>query len=139
MTPPLDSGAKDTPVAGETTGHEWDGIRELDTPLPKWWLYVLYATIVFAAGYCVLYPAIPLVSSHSKGLLGYTNRQAVRQSIAAAGGQQPNLPASARMPAGEPGNHRRRAKLCVARGESAWRPFRAVGQTSTARTRQLTR
>ena len=79
---------KDAITGRETTGHEWDGIRELDTPLPRWWLYVLYATIAFAALYCVLYPAIPLVSSHSKGLLGYTNREAVRQSIAAAGGQQ---------------------------------------------------
>ena len=35
----------------ETTGHEWDGIRELNKPLPKWWLYVFYATIVWAVGY----------------------------------------------------------------------------------------
>src|SRR5579859_5045833 len=79
---------KDAITGRETTGHEWDGIRELDTPLPKWWLYVLYATIAFAAVYCVLYPAIPLGTWHTTGTLGYTNRDAVQQSIAAAAGQQ---------------------------------------------------
>ena len=35
----------------ETTGHEWDGIRELNKPLPKWWLYTFYACVVWAFGY----------------------------------------------------------------------------------------
>ena len=36
-------------VSGQTTtGHEWDGIRELNTPLPRWWLYLFYLTIAFA-------------------------------------------------------------------------------------------
>ena len=42
----------------ETTGHEWDGIKELNNPLPRWWVYVFYACIVFAIGYSVYYPAI---------------------------------------------------------------------------------
>ena len=42
-----------------TTGHEWDGIKELNTPLPSWWLYTFYASIVFAIIWCVLYPAMP--------------------------------------------------------------------------------
>ena len=54
-------------------GHEWDGIEELDTPMPRWWLYILYATIVFAIGYVVLYPAIPLATNATKGTLGWTS------------------------------------------------------------------
>jgi cytochrome c oxidase cbb3-type subunit III len=65
---------KDAITGTETTGHEWDGIRELDTPLPKWWLWSFYASIVFAAVWVVLYPAIPLGGDHTKGLLGQTNR-----------------------------------------------------------------
>ncbi len=42
-----------------TTGHEWDGIRELNTPLPRWWLGIFYATIVWSIGYWVVYPAWP--------------------------------------------------------------------------------
>ena len=63
------------PVTGiETTGHEWDGIKELNTPLPKWWLYTFYATIVWAIGYFVLYPAWPSLSGYTKGTLGYSSR-----------------------------------------------------------------
>ena len=63
------------PVTGiETTGHEWDGIKELNTPLPRWWLYTFYATIVWAIGYFVLYPAWPSLSGYTKGVLGYSSR-----------------------------------------------------------------
>ena len=55
-------------------GHEWDGIEELDTPLPRWWLWTFYATIVFALGYVLLYPAIPMLHAASTGLLGWTSR-----------------------------------------------------------------
>ena len=41
---------KDIVTGRDTTGHEWDGLKELNTPLPKWWVYVLYATIVWAVG-----------------------------------------------------------------------------------------
>jgi cytochrome c oxidase cbb3-type subunit 3 len=75
---------KDEITGRETTGHEWDGIRELDTPLPKWWLYVFYATIVFAVGYCIYYPSVPLIHSHTAGTSGYTNRLALAESTAAA-------------------------------------------------------
>ncbi len=64
----------DAATGTSTTGHEWDGIRELNTPLPKWWLYIFYATIVWALGYWVVYPAIPLVSSFTKGAINYSSR-----------------------------------------------------------------
>jgi len=58
----------------ETTGHEWDGIRELNTPLPRWWLWVFYATIIWSIGYWVLYPAWPYPGGYTKGLIGTTGR-----------------------------------------------------------------
>lgn len=58
----------------ETTGHVWDGIRELNNPLPRWWLWTFYATIVFAIVYTILYPAWPLVSGATPGLLGWHSR-----------------------------------------------------------------
>jgi cytochrome c oxidase cbb3-type subunit 3 len=68
----------------ETTGHEWDGIHELNKPLPKWWLWTFYATIVWAIGYWLLMPAWPLVSTYTKGLLGYSQRERVAEQLEAA-------------------------------------------------------
>jgi cytochrome c oxidase cbb3-type subunit III len=68
----------------DTTGHEWDGITELNKPLPKWWLWTFYATIVWAIGYWLLMPSWPLVSSYTKGLLGYSQRETVAEQLAEA-------------------------------------------------------
>src|SRR3546814_6423218 len=57
-----------------TSGHEWDGIEELDTPMPRWWLWSLYASIVWAIGYVILYPAWTMVNSATEGVLGWTSR-----------------------------------------------------------------
>jgi len=65
----------------ETTGHEWDGIRELNKPLPKWWLYTFYACVVWAVGYWLLMPTWPLVSSYTKGWLGYSQRETVAEEL----------------------------------------------------------
>jgi cytochrome c oxidase cbb3-type subunit III len=65
-----------------TTGHEWDGIKELNTPLPRWWVLTFYATILWAIGYWVVYPAWPLVSGYTTGVLHYTNRAAVTEDLA---------------------------------------------------------
>ncbi len=65
---------KDAITGTETTGHEWDGIRELNTPLPKWWLYVFYVTIAWSLLYVILYPAIPWLGGHTAGILGYDQR-----------------------------------------------------------------
>jgi cytochrome c oxidase cbb3-type subunit III len=64
-----------------TTGHEWDGIRELNTPLPRWWLWTFYACIIWAIGYWVLYPTWPLLTSSTEGLLGYHTRTAVVEDL----------------------------------------------------------
>ncbi len=66
------------PLTGTaTTGHEWDGLRELNTPLPRWWLWLFYATIVWAIGYWIVYPAWPLVSSATQGVFGWHSRSAL--------------------------------------------------------------
>ncbi len=68
----------------ETTGHSWDGIKELNNPLPRWWLWTFYATIVFALVYTILYPAWPLVNSATSGLLGWSSRGELVEETAAA-------------------------------------------------------
>ena len=50
----------------ETTGHEWDGIRELNNPMPRWWVWTFYVTILWAIGYAIAYPAIPMITSATK-------------------------------------------------------------------------
>jgi cytochrome c oxidase cbb3-type subunit 3 len=65
----------------ETTGHEWDDIRELNTPLPKWWLYVFYATIVWGLAYSIAYPAWPWLSGYTKGVLGYSSRAELMETL----------------------------------------------------------
>lgn len=75
---------KVTPVAKgqvETTGHEWDGIEEFNNPLPRWWVWVFYATIVWGIGYSVAYPAWPLISGATPGLLGASTRADVAAEI----------------------------------------------------------
>ncbi|MGX1306804.1 cytochrome c oxidase cbb3-type subunit 3 [Amorphus suaedae] len=59
----------------ETTGHEWDGLKELNNPLPRWWLYIFYATILYAVLYWILMPAWPLPDGYTKGLLGENQRR----------------------------------------------------------------
>jgi cytochrome c oxidase cbb3-type subunit 3 len=66
------------PITGTaTTGHEWDGIHELNTPLPRWWLWLFYACIVWAFGYWIVYPAWPLITTSTQGITGWHARSAV--------------------------------------------------------------
>jgi cytochrome c oxidase cbb3-type subunit 3 len=60
-----------------TTGHVWDDIRELNTPLPRWWLWLFYLTIIWGIGYWIVYPAWPLVTTYTRGILGWQSRDAV--------------------------------------------------------------
>jgi cytochrome c oxidase cbb3-type subunit III len=64
----------DEPTGVETVGHEWDGIEELNNPLPRWWVLTLYASILFSLGYVIVYPAIPLLNKGTEGLWGWTSR-----------------------------------------------------------------
>ena len=73
----------DEATGTSTVGHEWDGIEELDTPMPRWWLWTFYATIVWGIGYVILYPAWPLVNSATEGVLGWTSRGQLEQELAA--------------------------------------------------------
>ncbi len=67
-----------------TTGHVWDGIEEWDNPMPRWWVWTFYATIIWAVGYTIAYPAWPMINSATAGILGYSTRAEVAQEIAAA-------------------------------------------------------
>ena len=73
----------DAVTGTETTGHEWDGIRELNNPLPRWWLWVFYATIVWSIGYWIVYPSWPLVTQYTQGVFGWSSRGAVAEDLAA--------------------------------------------------------
>lgn len=79
---PTDKGGRVDSVTGvPTTAHVWDGIEELNNPLPRWWLWIFVATIVWSFGYWVAYPAWPLVTSYSKGLLDWHSRDAVVEDL----------------------------------------------------------
>ena len=67
----------------QTTGHEWDGIKELNTPLPRWWLWIFLGTIIWAIGYWVDYPAWPGISSYTHGILDHSQRDEVTANVAA--------------------------------------------------------
>lgn len=75
----------------DTTGHEWDGIKELNNPLPRWWLWTFYATIVFSIGYVIYYPAIPLIENATSGISGKTTRGDLRIEMAAADADKAGL------------------------------------------------
>lgn len=65
----------------ETTGHSWDGIEELNSPLPRWWLWTLYLTIIWGVGYSIAYPAWPMISGATSGLMGWSTRANVAEDI----------------------------------------------------------
>ena len=67
----------------ETTGHEWDGIEELNRPLPRWWLYTFYACVIWAVGYYFFYPSWPMIGDYTRGLLGYSQRIEVAAAVQA--------------------------------------------------------
>ncbi|WP_120077902.1 cytochrome-c oxidase, cbb3-type subunit III [Aurantiacibacter odishensis] len=74
----------DEPTGTEFVGHEWDGIEELNTPLPRWWLWTFYATVVWAIGYVILFPAWPLIEKGTEGVLGWTSRGQLAEEMAVA-------------------------------------------------------
>lgn len=67
----------------ETTGHAWDGIKELNNPLPRWWLIVFYASVVFSIVYWVFMPAWPGITGYTKGLREHSERENVAAAVLA--------------------------------------------------------
>ena len=67
----------------ETTGHTWDGIKELNNPLPRWWVWTFYLTLIWGVGYTIAYPAWPMISGATSGFLGYSTRAEVAADIEA--------------------------------------------------------
>jgi len=78
-----DNAPNTDPLTGtKTTGHVWDGIQELNTPLPRWWLWMFYATIIWSVGYWIVYPSWPLVNTYARGLTNWHARDGVIADIA---------------------------------------------------------
>jgi cytochrome c oxidase cbb3-type subunit III len=75
---------RDSLTGVQTTGHEWDGIKELDNPMPRWWLWVFYACIAFSVLWWILYPAWPTHSGYSKGVIGSNQRVELDERLAEA-------------------------------------------------------
>ncbi len=76
------SAEKRDPVTGRsTTGHEWNGIEELDTPIPRVVIFFLAVTFLFSAGYWILMPAWPTLSSYTAGMLGIDQRDIVNRQV----------------------------------------------------------
>ncbi|MBL0373212.1 cytochrome-c oxidase, cbb3-type subunit III [Rhizobium sp. KVB221] len=106
----------------ETTGHEWDGIKELNNPMPRWWLWTLYATIVWSIGYTIAYPAWPLVSEATKGMLGFTSRQELKTDMQAAiDAQKVYVDKIAAMPVSDVAKDPQLAEFAVNGGEAAFK------------------
>lgn len=104
-----------------TTGHVWDGIRELNTPLPRWWLWTFYLTILWSIGYWVVYPAWPLVAGYTKGMFAYSSRAEVAEDLRLLDGVRDKQAAALRTASiDEIRNDPTLLRVAVARGKSAF-------------------
>jgi cytochrome c oxidase cbb3-type subunit 3 len=83
-----DNQETDAVTGTAVTGHVWDGIRELNTPLPRWWLWLFYATIIWSIGYWILYPSWPLVNSYTIGAFNWHSREAIVSELDALKAQR---------------------------------------------------
>ncbi len=72
MTDPNKPVDRDEHTGVETTGHEWDGIKELNLPAPRWWLIIFLLCCIWSVGYWIVYPAWPTLSGNTKGSAGWT-------------------------------------------------------------------
>ena len=77
------------PASGRvTTGHEWNGIKELDTPVPLGILIFIVVTHVWALLWWVLMPTFPLGTTYTKGILDTDQRKIVEQDLTDAQAQR---------------------------------------------------
>ena len=75
------AGVTATPGSVDTTGHVWDeDLTELNTPMPRWWMWLFYITIAFALGYLYLYPGLGTYA----GKLGWKSSTAYQQELVKA-------------------------------------------------------
>ena len=112
----------DEPTGTETVGHEWDGIEELDTPMPRWWLITLYITIAWGVVYVVLYPAWPMVSQATEGVLGWSSRGQLAEEIAREDGRKATvLAALSQVPIERLPENTELMRQAVAGGRAAFR------------------
>lgn len=89
---PASAGGRIDDATGvETVGHEWDGIEELNNPLPRWWLWSFYACIAFSIAYCVVYPAWPMIDKATAGTFGWTSRGQLDQEMKAEAARKAGL------------------------------------------------
>ncbi len=79
---------RDEHTGTDTTGHEWDGLKELNTPLPKWWLYTWLACIAWALVWMVFMPSLPYGRGYIHGLLGYSTRNQVKVDVKAVSAER---------------------------------------------------
>lgn len=108
----------------ETTGHEWDGIKELNNPLPRWWRFVFWATVAFSVAYWVLmpaWPALPGMQGNTTGVLGQSDRATVAAKVADAKAKRATLGAKlASMDAASILKDAELSQLALGLGESAF-------------------
>lgn len=106
----------------ETTGHVWDGIRELNNPLPRWWLWTFYLTVIWSIGYTIAYPAWPLISSATTGVLGYSSRAELSKELSAVeAGRADMVAAVAKMSPAEILADEELRRFAAAAGEAAYK------------------
>lgn len=112
----------DETTGTSTVGHEWDGIEELDTPMPRWWLIALYISIVWGVVYVVLYPAWPLVHGATQGVLGWSSRDQLAREMEHEGARKaPLLAALAGVPIERLPENGELMRQAVAGGRAAFR------------------
>jgi len=112
----------DEATGTETVGHEWDGIEELNTPLPRWWLWTFYLSIVFSIGYMIVYPAIPLLSKGTEGIWGWSSRGQLAAETARAESLRADVKAKlAATPIEQLGDDPQLMQAAVAGGKAAFR------------------
>ncbi|MFN3619103.1 cytochrome-c oxidase, cbb3-type subunit III [Sphingorhabdus sp.] len=112
----------DEPTGTQTVGHEWDGIEELDTPMPRWWVISFWATIIWGLAYVVLYPAIPMANSATQGVLNWTSRGELETEMKAETLRRaPMTSALAAIPVEQLANDERLYQAAVEGGRAAFK------------------
>ncbi|WP_193139534.1 MULTISPECIES: cytochrome-c oxidase, cbb3-type subunit III [unclassified Meridianimarinicoccus] len=107
-----------------TTGHSWDGIEEFDNPMPRWWLWCFYATIVWGIGYSIAYPAWPMINKATAGILGFSTRGDLAADMEAAEAAHGDLNAAlASIDLTEVANNASLDQFAVSKGAAVYRTW----------------